>query len=112
MSPESADQRSYIRYRPMAWGGTVVWTDDAGRHDAEVLDESLGGLGVRSPEPIALTQGQVVDLENGEYARKARLVFAREEGPGTRAGFEWTPDSIYVSCETTTSAAEEPEKDS
>ena len=96
---------------PFAWGGTVVWTDDAGRHDAEVLDESLGGLGVRTPEPTGLIQGQIVDLENGEYARKARLVFARQERAGMRAGFEWTPDSFYVSCETTSNSAGEETED-
>lgn len=93
---ETHDSRQYTRYQPVCWNHAAQLTVQDRRFNAAILDESLGGLGLRLLETAEIRHGQVMRIDDGKIARRARVVFAATGDDGQlRLGIEWTPDSSY-----------------
>lgn len=89
-------RREFVRYEPFTWGNLGSVSDGKYRYRAEILDESLAGVGLRLSSRMGIQPGQIVSVDNGQFSRKARVVYiTNEEQGGVRAGAQWTPDSEF-----------------
>lgn len=96
MNGQATYRRQFIRYEPTNWGNVGSVSDGKYHYRAEIVDESLDGVGLRLASRIGFQCGQVVRVDNGQFSRKAKLVYVNDDGRGgIRAGVQWTPDSNY-----------------
>lgn len=88
--------REFNRYPMVSWGQKVLIKHGKHRLAAEILDESLGGLGLRLTTAVDISTGVEVRVDNGQFARMAKVVFhCPHERGGFRIGLQWTPNSQY-----------------
>lgn len=96
MDSHSGYRREFNRYQPNTWGNLGSVSDGKYRYRAEILDESLAGVGLRLASRMGFQCGQVVKVDNGQFSRKAKLVYVADDpSGGIRAGVQWTPDSSF-----------------
>ena len=93
--PPPAD-REHFRFGPVNWGKDVAVTVDADRLEAEVRDESLGGLGLHLIHRAVIDHGREIRVDNGTFARTGKIIFiADDPDGGMRLGIEWLPNKFY-----------------
>lgn len=88
--------REYNRYEPIHWGTKVSISAAEQRVRAEVVDESISGLGltVKGSVPFQVAQSVVVD--NGTFGRSGTIAYVDAIADGvTRVGVHWIPHIEY-----------------
>lgn len=96
MTAKPVAPREYNRYDPVHWGSKVSINTGEKKFAAEVVDESITGLGVVVSETTPLTNGQIVLVDNGTFSRVGRIAFVGEPKEGSRrVGMNWAPQSEY-----------------
>lgn len=82
------DRRGEARHPPYT-EPTFVWVSLQHRIQAQLIDESRGGIGVQVPSADPFEIGFQVRVEFRQGRRTARIVYLEEFGEAYRMGLAW-----------------------
>jgi hypothetical protein len=88
--------REFNRYEPVHWGTKVNVSAGSQKIRAEVVDESLSGLGLLVKGTVPFAERQSVIVDNGSFGRPGTVAYIGSAGEGAmRLGIQWVPHTEY-----------------